>query len=156
MNGAGYEYQACSNAGLHCFSEMVPQLFTNPSWLHGNDGSDLSLHLGVANATDLSNVPLETPTFDRHVPAVHVSCRAADTAVFVEQSSEQPVVRSWIAAEPMTLAPELAVPDVDDLCNVVAPDVNDFYGAPLAPELSIKMPDVNDFCGVPLETPTLD
>merc|ERR1719191_2427903 len=95
-----------------------------PSWLQDNSNSDLTLELGVANAADLSSMPVETPTLDRHVPAMHVSCRAADTSVFVEQSSEQPVVRSWISSEEMTLAGELTVSDVNDLCSVVAPELS--------------------------------
>merc|ERR1712224_1152430 len=140
--GAGCEYQSGVNAGLQCFPEMAPQLLTNPGWLHGNDGSDLSLHLGIANAVDLSTM-IETPTFDRHVPAVHVSCRAADTTVFVEQSSEQPVVRSWISSEEMTLAGELCT----DYCTAAmatelsTQELCDFNTPPMAPELSMKMLD---------------
>jgi hypothetical protein len=138
---AGYDFHPVSDAGMQGFLES--QMMSNASWLQGNDSSELSLHLGVANAADLSSMPLETPTFDRHVPAMHVSCRAADTSVFLEESCEQPAVRSWIV-------PELAVSDMTTV------DVNEFYSAPLAPELSIEMTDVNDLCGVPLETPTLD
>lgn len=154
MTGVGYFHHL--SEGLQCFSEMGPHVGTDPGWLQASESSDLSLHLGVANAADLSAMPLETPTLDRHVPAMHVSCRAADTSGFVEQCFEQPLVRSWTTSEPTTLAP-----DTNNLCSVVAPemsmqDANKFYAVPLAPELSMTLPDVSDFCGIPLETPTLD
>lgn len=150
ISASGYEFQGSIDVGLQGFPDMTPQIVTNSGWLQGNGSSELSLHLGDVNAADLSNMPLETPTFDRHVPAMHVSCRAADTDVFVEQSSEQPAVRSWIV-------PDLTASDMNEMCSMATLDVNDFYGVTtLAPELSIKMPDVNDLCGVPLETPTLD
>merc|ERR1712118_131161 len=148
--------------------QMGTHVATAPGCLHDNRSSQLTLDLGVGNGADPGNMPLEleTPTLDRHVPAMHVSCRASDTPVIAEQSCDQPIVRSWLAGEPtdlsMTLAPELAC--MSDLCTVMAPeltmqDMPDFCTAPLmpmAPELNMKVPDVNDLCGVPLEAPTLD
>jgi hypothetical protein len=156
-NAVGYHTGSYSGFDVQCFSQLGNQMVTAaPSWLQANSSSDLTLELGVANAADLCSMPVETPTLDRHVPAMHVSCRAADTSVFVEQSSEQPVIRSWVASDPMNLAGELP-----DLCSTLASelatqDVTNFCSAPMAPELSMKMLDVNDLCGVPLETPTLD
>lgn len=142
MAGVGYWDQPCINTGVQCFSEMEPQMSSDSK---NSLLCDLSLHLGVANAADLAIVPLETPTLDRHVPAMYVSCRAAETSVFGEHFFEQPVARSWIATEPMTLAQELPMREG-----------NNFTFAFMAPELSMKLPDMNDLCGVPLETPTLD
>jgi hypothetical protein len=169
----GYSYHSGCNAGfdVQSFAQLGTQMIhTAPSWLQANDGPNLTLDLDVANAADLCGMPVETPTLDRHVPAMHVSCRAADTSVFDEQSSEQPVVRSWIASEPVTLSGDLSVPDVNGLCCALASelptqDVTDFCSAPMAPDLSMapmapdlsmKIMEVNDLCGMPLETPTLD
>jgi len=153
-------YHSGSNAGFdpQCFSQLGDHMAaTAPCWLQPNDSSDLTLDIGFANAADLSSMPVETPTLDRHVPAMHVSCRAAETSAFVEQSSEQPVVRSWIVSEEMTLtgepctdfcsAPMVSELSTQELCS-------DFCTAPMAP--SMKILDVSDLCGVPLETPTLD
>jgi len=153
-----YSYLPVSHApfDMQCFSQVQ---MASTNWLQANGSSDLTLDLGATNAGELCSMPVETPTLDRHVPAMHVSCRAADTSVFVEQSSEQPSVRSWIATEApdlcSALASELSTQDVTDFCGApMAPD--DFCGAPMAPELSMKIFEVNDLCGVPLETPTLD
>lgn len=101
-NGPGFRHQSASNAGPLCLSEMVPQRITNPSWLQRYDeSSDLSLYLGVADAAHLYSLPLETPTLDRYVPAVHVSCRSPDHPAFIEKHAGQPAFRSWIATAPV-------------------------------------------------------
>jgi len=154
MAGVNYSDQHGFNTGVQCFSEIEPEMSSDSK---NSLLCDLSLHLGVANAADLAIVPLETPTLDRHVPAMHVSCRAAETSAFGEHSFEQPVARSW------TLAPEIVAPSsVNDLCSAMAQElsmqeVNDFSFAFMAPaELSMQLPSMDDLCGVPLETPTLD
>lgn len=150
VGNAGFDVQCFSHLG----TEMVLEA---PTFLQANGSSDLTLELEVAHATDLCGMPVETPTLDRHVPAMHVSCRAADTFVFLEQSSEQPVHRSWLANDPLTLSGELLMPDMNSMCGTFASDLpTEFCSAPIDPELSMKFVELNNLCGMPLETPTLD